>query len=103
MFRRLLTGWEGRPARPARAPGEPLRVVIELAGFDKGAEARWYLILPLPSTATAPRPSSLRRDMLDRFAPHLAMSHFSDTGYRLFARRGIPNITFIHNVGRSCA
>ena len=34
----------------------------------------------------------------DRFAPHLAMSHFSDVGYRLFASRGIPNVTFIHNV-----
>jgi glycosyltransferase involved in cell wall biosynthesis len=36
--------------------------------------------------------------LLDRFAPHLAISHLSDTGYRLFARHGIPNITFIHGV-----
>jgi glycosyltransferase involved in cell wall biosynthesis len=28
----------------------------------------------------------------------VAISHFSDLGYRLFARYEIPNITFIHNV-----
>ncbi len=28
----------------------------------------------------------------------IAMSHFSNTGYEVFARHQIPNITFIHNV-----
>jgi glycosyltransferase involved in cell wall biosynthesis len=105
-----------------------LRVVIELAAFDKGglekvvldsalafdrdriqavivipghaghlagvARAAGLEVVKLPERRT----QAVYGELLDRFAPHLAMSHFSDAGYQLFARHGIPNITFIHNV-----
>jgi glycosyltransferase involved in cell wall biosynthesis len=108
-------------------PGERLRVVIELDSFDQGGlqkvvldsaiafdRARIEPLVVTPGTvghwgkvagAAGIRveqvPEGSERaygTILDRFAPHLAMSHFSTLGYPLFRRRGIPNITFIHNV-----
>ena len=36
--------------------------------------------------------------LLHRHKVKLAVSHFSRTGYQVFARLSIPNITFVHNV-----
>lgn len=115
-----------RASRPAR--GEPLRVVIELPSFDKGGlekvvldsaiafdRARIEPLVVSPGVVghlgriaeqAGIRVEKLPADgaeraygrILDRFAPHLAMSHFSSLGYPLFRDRAIPNITFIHNV-----
>jgi acetyltransferase-like isoleucine patch superfamily enzyme/glycosyltransferase involved in cell wall biosynthesis len=38
------------------------------------------------------------RKLLAEIRPELSISHFSDTGYKLFGEFRIPNITFIHNV-----
>jgi glycosyltransferase involved in cell wall biosynthesis len=115
-----------RATRPVR--GEPLRVVIELPSFDKGGlekvvldsaiafdRARVEALVVTPGAVgylggvaaqAGIRVEKLPADgaeraygrLLDRFAPHLSMSHFSSVGYPLFRHRGIPNITFIHNV-----
>jgi glycosyltransferase involved in cell wall biosynthesis len=115
-----------RVRRPA--PGERLRVVIELGSFDKGGlekvvldtaiafdRARIEPLVVTPGTVghlgriageagirveKVPETGAERAygAILDRFAPHLSMSHFSTLGYSHFRRRGIPNITFIHNV-----
>jgi hypothetical protein len=109
-------------------PGERLRVVIELGSFDKGGlekvvldsaiafdRARIEPLVVTPGTVghlgqiaaqagirveKVPAEGAERAygAILDRFAPHLSISHFSTAGYPLFRRRGIPNITFIHNV-----
>lgn len=105
-----------------------MRVVIELANFDTGglekvvldsalaferegtsvmivtpgqtgqlaevARAAGIELLRLPKD----RPERAYEAALERFGPHLAMSHFSTCGYRSFARQGIPNVTFIHNI-----
>jgi glycosyltransferase involved in cell wall biosynthesis len=114
-------------AKKAR-PGERLRVVIELGSFDKGGlekvvldsaiafdRARIEPLVVTPGTVghlgkiageagiaveQVPAEGMERAygAILDRFAPHLSMSHFSTAGYAQFRRRGIPNITFIHNV-----
>jgi glycosyltransferase involved in cell wall biosynthesis len=114
-------------ARPP-GPGERLRVVIELSSFDKGGlekvvldsaiafdRARIEPLVVTPGTVghlgkvageagirveKVPEAGAERAygAILDRFKPHLSMSHFSTLGYPLFRRRGIPNITFIHNV-----
>lgn len=36
--------------------------------------------------------------ILDQYEFQLSISHFSRTGYPLFKKRNIPNVTFIHNV-----
>lgn len=48
----------------------------------------------LPSDDTA----SFYENLLKERKVDIAMSHFSHTGYELFHKLGIPNITFIHNV-----
>jgi glycosyltransferase involved in cell wall biosynthesis len=37
-------------------------------------------------------------DLLKSHKVDIAMSHFSHTGYKIFKKLGIPNITFIHNI-----
>ena len=114
------------PPRPGASDGR-LRVIIELASFDKGGlekvvldfalafdRARIEVTIVTPGTlghlarraeqagirvVGLPGPNvKLYERELDRLSPDLAISHFSELGYRLFKRRGIPNITFIHNV-----
>lgn len=105
-----------------------MRVIIELSRFDKGGLERVVLdsalafraaglevvivsIAGLGHLAAQAREAGLEvvalpagrveasyEALLRRFEPHLAISHFSDVGYPLFARRGIPNLTVIHNV-----
>lgn len=119
--------WSGT-SKAARRCSRPLRVVFELSSFDKGGLQKVVLdsALALASTAiqativsTGPlghlaeiaRHAGIRveqvstdgeaRDygrLLDEILPDVSVSHFSDTGYRLFEERRIPNITFIHNV-----
>ena len=114
---------------PPRLPSSDgrLRVVIELASFDKGGLEKVVLDFALAFDRTRfevtivtpgacghlagraeragipvvglPGPNvRLYERELDRLSPDLAISHFSELGYPLFKRRGIPNITFIHNV-----
>lgn len=53
--------------------------VVGLEGTDKEKERQYEKII-------------------DDYQIHLAVSHFSHFGYKLFRRRRIRNITFIHNV-----
>lgn len=122
-----MTGATRRARRRGR-PARPLRLIVELNAFDKGGLQKVVLDSalqfdpalvettivstgPLGHLAWVARRAGLRVEqvagegqtvgyaqLLDEIAPNLAMSHFSDTGYPLFAERGIPNITFIHNV-----
>ncbi len=114
--------------RVARAEEGKLRVVMELAAFDSGGLERVVLDTaqawrrfgietmivstgPLGELAAVARQSGLRVEglparnplrayarLLDRFAPTLAVSHFSTLGYKLFTARRVPIISFIHNV-----
>lgn len=115
------------PQRRPRSDGR-LGVVIELASFDKGGLEKVVLdsaiafdrnrfdvtivtpgkvghlgavardagltVVGLPSSNTLAAYERVLREL----TADVSMSHFSDTGYPLFARLGIPNITFIHNV-----
>jgi len=47
---------------------------------------------------TRPNEVAEYEDLLRNFKISIAISHFSDIGYPLFAKYKIPNITFIHNV-----
>lgn len=112
-----------RPRRSGR-----IGVLVELASFDKGglekvvldsaiafdrdrfevtivtagkvghlgevARAAGLSVVALDERALR---SSYER-LLDQVPVDVAMSHFSYAGYESFARRGIPDITFIHNV-----
>ncbi|MBN9509998.1 MAG: glycosyltransferase family 4 protein [Alphaproteobacteria bacterium] len=105
-----------------------LRAVVELARFDKGGLEKVVLdstlalraagiesvivsVGPLGDLAAAAQAAGLRvaalpasgaerayGRLLDDVQPAVAVSHFSTLGYRLFARRGIPVVSFIHNV-----
>lgn len=113
--------------RPDIDPGK-LRLLIELASFDKGGLEKVVLdsaiafnrdrydvtivtsgkvghlgavareaglrVIGLPERGTLEAYDQL----LSQIRPDLAMSHFSYVGYPLFAKFGIRNITFIHNV-----
>jgi glycosyltransferase involved in cell wall biosynthesis len=113
--------------RPDIDPNK-LRLLIELASFDKGGLEKVVLDSAIAfnrdrfdvTIVTAgkvghlgavAREAGLRviglpeRDTLGAYArlletikPDVAMSHFSYLGYPLFAKYGIENITFIHNV-----
>jgi acetyltransferase-like isoleucine patch superfamily enzyme/glycosyltransferase involved in cell wall biosynthesis len=106
----------------------PLRAVVELGSFDKGGLQKVVLDMALRldpgliemtivstgvlgdlagiaqrnglrvEQVAGARQTAGYADLLDEISPDISISHFSDTGYRLFAERGIPNITFIHNV-----
>ncbi len=121
-----MLGWL-RPPPPPPAPGAP-RVVIEVPAFDIGGLEKVVLdtargfdraafaplvvgVGGLGRMAEQARAAGLhveglpRRDparayerILDAFHPTLAVAHFSSFGYGLFARRGIPVISVIHNV-----
>lgn len=116
-----------RKSPPRRTDGK-LGVLIELASFDKGGlekvvldsaiafdRQRFDVTIVTPGKVghlgTVARDAGLRviglpaddlHGAYDRVLKDLsidvAMSHFSDVGYPLFARHKIPNITFIHNV-----
>ncbi|KAA1002565.1 glycosyltransferase family 4 protein [Paraburkholderia panacisoli] len=113
--------------RPDIDPNK-LRLLIELASFDKGGLEKVVLDSAIAfnrnrfdvTIVTAgkvghlgavAREAGLRviglpehdtlaayGQLLSKLEPHLAMSHFSYVGYPLFAEFGIRNITFIHNV-----
>ncbi|VXC34704.1 Glycosyl transferase [Burkholderia sp. 8Y] len=112
----------------ASAPKDKLNVLIELASFDKGGlekvvldsalafdRARFDVTIVTPGKVghlgSVAQAAGLRviglpagdvlgayRKTLKQFDIDVSMSHFSNTGYPLFAERGILNITFIHNV-----
>ncbi len=114
--------------RVARAEEGGLRVVIELAAFDSGGLEKVVLdtalewrrlgievlivsVGGLGELAAVARQAGLRVErlperrplatyarLLDRFAPTLAVSHFSTAGYALFTARRLPIVSFIHNV-----
>jgi glycosyltransferase involved in cell wall biosynthesis len=105
-----------------------LRAVVELARFDKGGLEKVVLdstlalraagvesvivsVGALGDLAAAAQAAGMRvvalpargaerayARLLDEVQPAVAVSHFSTLGYRLFARRGIPVVSFIHNV-----
>ncbi len=105
-----------------------LRVLVELGAFDKGGLEKVVLdstlalhragvptlivsVGRLGELAAAAREAGLTVEglpargaertyarLLRNFAPTLAVSHFSTFGYRLFARCGVPVVSFIHNV-----
>lgn len=125
MFQSVLSLFRKSPQ--PRSDGR-LGVLIELAAFDKGGLEKVVLdsaiafnrnrfdvtivtpgkvghlgevarnaglrVIGLP--ARNPLPAYER--MLKELSIDVAMSHFSYTGYELFERHQIPNITFIHNV-----
>ncbi|MBW0446938.1 glycosyltransferase family 4 protein [Paraburkholderia phenoliruptrix] len=114
--------------RPQRRTDGKLGVLIELSSFDKGGlekvvldsaiafdRQRFDVTIVTPGKvghlgAVAREaglrviglPASNQQGAYDRLLRELgidvAMSHFSNAGYPLFARYQIPNITFIHNV-----
>ncbi|WP_433694905.1 glycosyltransferase family 4 protein [Paraburkholderia phenoliruptrix] len=114
--------------RPPRRTDGKLGVLIELASFDKGGlekvvldsaialdRQRFDVTIVTPGKVghlgEVARDAGLRviglpangqQAAYDRLLQELqidvAMSHFSNAGYRLFDRYKIPNITFIHNV-----
>lgn len=105
-----------------------IRVVVELASFDKGGlekvvldqalsfnSTQFEVVIVTPGAlghlAAQARKVNLRveqlpkigtagayRALLRKIEPDVSISHFSDLGYPLFAELGIPNVTFIHNV-----
>ncbi len=105
-----------------------LRVLVEVGSFDKGGLEKVVLdstlalhhagvptlivsVGPLGILASAARAAGLQvaglpsrgaarayARLLRDFAPTLAVSHFSTFGYNLLARRGVPVVSFIHNV-----
>ncbi|GAC1044644.1 glycosyltransferase family 4 protein [Rhizobium sp. No.120] len=111
-----------------RSASDRIRVVVELASFDKGGlekvvldqalsfnSAQFEVVIVTPGAlghlAAQARKVNLRveqlpklgttaayRALLRRIEPDVSISHFSDLGYPLFAELGIPNVTFIHNV-----
>ena len=110
------------------AAGERPAIAIEVSSFDKGGLEKVVLdtaillkqrqIVPLiVSVGTVGHLGQLARAagievrelaaegqerdyrrLLQERGVKLAISHFSRTGYPVFRRLGIPNITFIHNV-----
>ncbi|ACR27928.1 glycosyltransferase family 4 protein [Burkholderia glumae] len=127
MLQSLFSLFRKRPERRRRTDGK-LGVVIELASFDKGGlekvvldsaiafdRARFDVTIVTPGTVghlgTVARDAGLRvvglpagnplpayERLLAEDGIDIAMSHFSDTGYPLFEKFGIPNVTYIHNV-----
>lgn len=117
----------GKPSRQ-RSASDRIRVVVELASFDKGGlekvvldqalsfnPEKFEVVIvtpgPLGHLAAQARKANLRveqlpqigtsaayRALLRKIEPDVSISHFSDLGYPLFAESGIPNVTFIHNV-----
>jgi glycosyltransferase involved in cell wall biosynthesis len=116
------------PPPPPLPDDGTFRVVIELASFDKGGlekvvldsalsfdRARVQTLIvsvgPLGHLAGVAQAAGLRvvglpasggerayAELLDNFRPALAVSHFSSAGYKLFAARKIPILSYIHNV-----
>jgi len=116
-----------KTSRP-RSASDRIRVVVELASFDKGGlekvvldqalsfnSAQFEVVIVTPGAlghlAARAREANLRveqlpqkrtnaayRELLRNIHPDVSISHFSDLGYPLFAELGIPNVTFIHNV-----
>lgn len=115
-----------RPGRKVRSDSIP--IILELGSFDKGGlekvvldsalllQARGFDV-HIVTGGSVGYLGSVARDkglsvhqlegpnkqkpyikLLREIAPALAISHFSDVGYPLFKSRGIPNVTFIHNV-----
>lgn len=113
---------------PFRRLPPDLRVLVELGGFDKGGLERVALDSTLAlhragvptlivstgrlgDLAAQARAAGLRVEglpaqgserayarLVRTFRPSVAVSHFSTLGYRLLARRGVPIVSFIHNV-----
>jgi glycosyltransferase involved in cell wall biosynthesis len=111
-----------------RRPSPGLRVLVELGAFDKGGLEKVALdstralheagvpalivsIGKLGELAAVARAAGLCVEglpaenaerayarLVKDFRPTLAISHFSTFGYRLLARRGVPVVSFIHNV-----
>ncbi|MGF6371283.1 glycosyltransferase involved in cell wall biosynthesis [Paraburkholderia sp. RAU6.4a] len=126
--KRLLTRMAQPAIRQPVRDSNKLGLLIELASFDKGGLEKVVLDSAIAFNrdrydvtivtagkvghlGTVARDAGLRviglpeRDtltaykrLLEETRPDLTMSHFSYTGYPLFAKLGIPNITFIHNV-----
>jgi glycosyltransferase involved in cell wall biosynthesis len=124
----MLNWLKPRHAPPVSAHPDALRVVIELPAFDKGGlervvfdTARMFdrtriaplIVSPgmLGAFAVQARRAGLRveglsrrdtlrayEELLETHRPDLAVAHFSSLGYELFARRGIPIVSVIHNV-----
>lgn len=114
--------------RPPRRTDGKLGVLIELASFDKGGlekvvldsaiafdRQRFDVTIVTPGKVghlgavardaglrviglPAEEPQRAYDRLLSELPIDVAMSHFSNAGYPLFARHKIPNITFIHNV-----
>ncbi|MGP8443802.1 glycosyltransferase family 4 protein [Burkholderia vietnamiensis] len=128
MLRSLYTLFrKAPPQRRPRTDGK-LGVLIELSSFDKGGlekvvldsaiafdRERFDVTIVTPGTVghlgAVARNAGLRvvglptanplvayERLLAELNVDISMSHFSNTGYPLFERIGIPNITFIHNV-----
>ncbi|NEU14579.1 glycosyltransferase [Methylobacterium sp. BTF04] len=106
----------------------PFRVAIELSAFDRGGLEKVVLdcavdfkrcgVEPLIISCgrvghlaniartheieTIELPEENREDFYERLLRDrpvdIAMSHFSNVGYPVFRRLGIPNITYIHNI-----
>jgi glycosyltransferase involved in cell wall biosynthesis len=125
MFQTVLSLFRKSP--PPRTDGR-LGVLIELASFDKGGlekvvldsaiafdRSRFDVTIVTPGKVghlgevarnaglrviglPARNPLPAYERLLKELHIDVAMSHFSHTGYELFARHRIPNITFIHNV-----
>ena len=118
--------WWHRPAPPL--PADALRVIVEVARFDRGGLEKVVLdttrgfdrarIAPLivsvgPPGALAeeargtglrvvglPRRGAERAyaRLIEDFRPALALDHLSGFGHDLFAGRGIPIVSVLHNV-----
>lgn len=114
--------------RPAADCGLEINALIEVSAFDKGglekvvldsaillrelgvrplivscrpaghlaevAKAADVEVVSLPQTNTL----EAYRALVSGRRIDIAMSHFSRLGYPIFRQRGIPNVTFIHNV-----
>jgi glycosyltransferase involved in cell wall biosynthesis len=115
-------------SRPASAKGRIGTILVELQKFDRGglekvvldtslvfqqrgvqvvilscgevgylgevAKSQGMTVYQLPETEK----EAFYEEILRRHSVTLAISHFSRTGYPIFKKLGIPNITFIHNV-----
>lgn len=128
MLQSLFSLFRKAPPERRRRTDGKLGVVIELASFDKGGlekvvldsaiafdRSRFDVTIVTPGKVghlgTVARDAGLRVVGLPAGNPlsayervlaedgiDIAMSHFSDTGYPLFEKFRIPNVTYIHNV-----
>ncbi|HEM7854025.1 glycosyltransferase family 4 protein [Burkholderia multivorans] len=128
MLRSLFSLFRKAPSQRRPRTDGKLGVLIELSSFDKGGlekvvldsaiafdRARFDVTIVTPGKVghlgTVARNAGLRvvglpaantlaayEKLLAELSVDISMSHFSNAGYPLFDRLGIPNITFIHNV-----